>query len=246
MFRSQIFSKALQIRKKIAYDVKGEPAVVTRVVYPAWVELVDKFTMGEYSSYDLEVMLSEYAKGNINLSWIYKPISATYGDVKFVSTRIIPVEAKTAAWRVQTDRSLWHKAFLKDEVVYDSASLWLHYYKDELVSYDLLLQNGSTAYRLGNGNPERVSAIYYVCLLFLKFAVEELSLTELYRIHPKPPGWEDTFSFTCINEKGATLKTREHPCIVEDLGDNIFKYRHTKEIIDELSESDIRSLYPPE
>ena len=227
MFRTQVFAKALQIRKGITYDLgQSELPLMQQIVYPAWIELVDKYTTKQYPSYNIEHMLREYAKGNIEVTWSYTPISAVYEDVKFVNSQHLPLESR-AEWRVRIDRSLWHKAFLKDE----------------LVSYDLLLQNGDKAYRIGNGNPKRAIDVYYSCLTFLKFAVDQLGFTELYRLHPKPLGWENSFMFTCINEGGATLKAKEHSCIIEDLGDIIFKYRYPKSIVDELSQSDLRRLY---
>jgi len=201
MFKYYIFANALRIRKGIVVDVEqliSDKEVSRRIILPAWVELVDKYTLMDRPSYSVQDMLSEYARGNIDLKDTdYTSLSEVRSGVKIIPTKNVPRDLRESWGMKVEDKRLFYEAFMKTDVVFKAASLWILSYKENPVAFELLLHDDKQkAFRIGTGSHENLAITYYSLFVFLKFVVERLGLVELYRITPPiPSDWDRSFQW---------------------------------------------------
>ena len=215
MLKSYIFANALRLRKGIDYllDNEKENSLALLVHVVPWVGLVNKYTLRDYSEYNIHHMLSEYAKGNIDIEVDYPEIYKSYGDVEIYSNAAMSnssyyKEKITLKEDYKRDRNkelfsdAYSKAILVDDVVYEKASNWFVVCNGKVVIQEWILTAGNSANRLTITDP-KFEDIYYPSFVLTKFYAEELEL-ETYRILPVSL-LPEIFMNTCVQLRGGKL-----------------------------------------
>lgn len=230
MLRSYIFANALRVRKEMDFLPSTEDMFIKKIPLSVWVPLVNQYTKKDYPRYTIEGLLEDYVAGEIIYNPPYpSPINVNYGEVgvynwqgiiKLHSFKEIKEWKKTLT--VETTDIKFISPLLKDDVVYERASVWFNCFKGQLTSIETLFHSGSRAKRFSSTNPNLVKSFSYVVAVFNRFAFEELGVEETYRIMLKVDGRRHT----CLEDAG--MERKEIPDGTHEkveLGDDFVMFR---------------------